>query len=246
MLGITWVFLGYSQCITYNLVEGLPDVRLCPISEKIGHTWVNGVVWDKPLIQKFYSLLAAHDPSFVAIDIGAQTGSFSLLAKFFPHSRWFAFEPLKEAADALKNNLLLNDIHNVFVHQMAISNAIGQRTLQLPSMNSWGLSTFGEQVLRFIPVEQRNVECIDLDHFVAMHEIEKVHFIKIDVEGWEFFVLQGARHLIEKNRPIILMEYNEINMKQCGVFKAWIDDFLTELGYEWQLISSEDILCIPK
>ncbi len=235
-----------SACLQYNLVEGLPNLYLSPMSEKIGHTWVDGGVWDKPLIQKFYSLLSLHDPSFVAIDVGAQTGSFSLLAKYFPKSRWFSFEPLKEACEALKNNLLLNDIQNVSVYPIALSNTSGQCILQLPAMNAWGLSTLGEQVLRFVPIEQRSVECIDLDRFAFLHKIEKVDFIKIDVEGWEFYVLQGAKDLIERDHPIILMEYNETNMKQCGVSRSWIDGFLAELGYEWKLVSSEDVLCMPK
>ena len=41
------------------------------------------------------------------------------------------------------------------------------------------------------------------------------------------------------------MEYNEINMNQCGALRQDIDNFLTEMGYTWELISTEDILCIP-
>jgi len=58
--------------IEYNLVAGLPNIYITPISEKIGHTWQQGKVWEKHLIQKFYSLLKTHDDYFVAIDLGAQ------------------------------------------------------------------------------------------------------------------------------------------------------------------------------
>lgn len=231
--------------LNYNLVEGLPDIYLAPASERIGHTWENGMVWDKHLIHKFYALLEEHNDFFVTIDLGAQTGSFSLLAKYFPNSEWHSFEPLQEAADTLKSNLILNDIKNVSVYQMAASNAACQLTLKMPVMSQWGLSTIGSNVLRFTPVMERTIECIDLDSFIESNKIDKVHFMKLDTEGWELNILKGAKNLILRDHPIILMEYNETNMKQCDVIKEEIDEFLQTMGYKWKLISTEDILCIP-
>lgn len=233
-----------SQKLKYNLISELPDIYITPMSEKIGHTWANGSVWDKPVIEKFYSLLPP-DNFFVVIDFGAQTGSFSLLAKYFPKSFWYAFEPIKEAADALKNNLILNNINNVSVLQKAVSDFAGTTTLSLPTMNEWGLSTIGSNVLRFNTAIKREVECIDLDNFVVTNDIKKVNFMKLDTEGAELYILRGSKRTIQRDRPIILMEYNETNMKQCGVIKEEIDQFLMEMGYEWKLISNEDILCTP-
>lgn len=234
-----------KEPLKYNLIEGLPDIYLTPFSEKIGPTWVNGVVWDKPLIQKFYSLLATSNQDFVVIDLGAQTGSFSLLSKYFPSSKWYAFEPLQEAADALKENLHINNIQNVNVYQMAASNSSGLATLKMPPMNEWGLCTIGPNILRFSPVEERTVECIDLDSFINANQIDKVHFMKLDTEGWELNILKGAKNMIIRDHPVILMEYNEINMRQCNISKEEIDEFLRSMGYEWTLVTSEDILCLP-
>lgn len=229
----------------YNLVNGFPDVYITAASEKIGHTWEHGNVWDKQLIHTFYSLLPQQD-FFVALDLGAQTGCFSLLSKFFPNSAWYAFEPIQEAADNLQQNLKLNDIHNVSVFQTAVSDKSGTVQLNMPAMNQWGLSTIGAHPLRFDTAIQREVQCIDLDSFVIAHNINKVHFMKLDTEGSEFYILRGAQHMIQRDHPTIVMEYNETNMKQCGIAKQDVDAFLTEMGYEWKLISSEDILCLPK
>jgi FkbM family methyltransferase len=235
----------HFKSLKYNLVEGLPDIYITPFSERIGHTWVNGVVWDKPLIEKFYSILESHNNHFVVIDLGAQTGSFSLLAKYFPNSNWYAFEPIEEACNALKTNLFLNNINNVVVYQMAASNSSGWTTLKMPNIGAWGLSTIGSNVLRFTPINERKIQCIDLDSFVFNNHIEKVHFMKLDTEGWELYILKGAKNLIIRDRPIILMEYNETNMKQCDVLKEDIKNFLQAANYEWELISNEDILCTP-
>lgn len=234
-----------TQVVKYNLVSGEPDIYLCADAEKIGVTWSNGDVWDKPLIQRFYSLLPTNQ-EIVVFDLGAQTGSFSLLAKYFPHSIWYSFEPIQEAAEILSKNLVLNDIHNVFVQQMAASNVSGKVTLKMPAMNNWGCSTIGSNVLRFTPVSEREITSIDLDSFVAIQQIKKVHFMKLDTEGSELNILRGAQKMIVRDHPIMLIEYNETNMKQCGVFKQELDQFLKDMGYEWKLISSEDILCIPK
>ncbi|MBI2775489.1 FkbM family methyltransferase [Candidatus Dependentiae bacterium] len=235
-----------SDSLSYDLVGGLSNILVCPISESIGHTWSNGSVYDKHLIEKFYELLKKHDDYFVALDLGAQTGCFSLLAKFFPNSKWYAFEPIEEAAGALKKNLALNDISNVFVYQMAAADFKGKAILKMPAMNAWGLACIGSNIERFTVVMEREIECVDLDSFVLAENIEKVHFIKIDTEGAEFAILNGAKKMIMRDHPIIIMEYNEANMRQCGSSKEKINNLLSAFGYEWKLVSSDDILCMPK
>lgn len=234
-----------AKTLKYNLIFDMPDIYITQISESIGHTWSNGNVWDKQLIQKFYSILTTRNDFFVVFDLGAQTGSFSLLAKYFPDSTWYAFEPIQEAAQALKENLIINNIQNVFVYQNAVSDYSGKITLKMPNMNEWGLSTIGTNVLRFIPVIERQIECIDLDSFVKTQNIKKVHFMKLDTEGSELKILRGAKKMIARDRPIMILEYNEINMKQCGIRSQELDEFLIEMKYEWKFISSEDILCTP-
>lgn len=238
-------FDAHTQGLKYNLVCGLPDIYISSMTEKIGHTWAQGNVWDKPLIEKFYSLLKEHKDFFVVMDLGAQTGSFSLLSKYFPNSQWYAFEPIAEAAHALKENLMLNGIGNVSVHQLAVCDFSGRTTLKMPAMNEWGLATIGSNVLRFTTTIEREIECIELDSFIDDRQIKKVHFMKLDTEGSELYILRGAKKMIMRDHPIILMEYNETNMKQCGVRKQEVDDFLKQMGYIWQLVSSEDIVCIP-
>src|SRR3990167_1499815 len=91
-----------SEPIPYELVAGCAEIYIDPATEEIGHTWSNGSVWDKDLIRRFYMELKKHQDFFVMIDLGAQTGSFTLLAKYFPSSMWYAFEPLQEAANILE------------------------------------------------------------------------------------------------------------------------------------------------
>jgi FkbM family methyltransferase len=178
-------------------------------------------------------------------DLGAQTGAFTLMAKYFPLSMWYAFEPIIEAVNVLQSNLVLNAIENVMVHQVAVTDHAGAITLVMPDRRNWGLSTIGINPIRFKPQMTRKVPCIDLDTFVEVHKIERVHFMKLDTEGSELSILRGAQKMIARDHPIMIMEYNETNMKQCNILKKDVDEFLTSMGYEWKLVSNEDILCIP-
>lgn len=251
LLGFLFCQMSFAEkrkdIIEYTIIKGLPSIKVIRESQNIGQTWLRNCddVHDKPLLQKFYSLLNSHDGFFVVLDIGAQTGLFSLMAKYFPHSKWYAFEPIKEAIHTLKKNLAVNNINNVFMHEVAVSDICGKSTLKMPDKNNWGLSTLGSTPLRFSKTGEREVNCITLDAFVDTQQIKRVHFIKIDTEGWELYILRGAQQLLMRDHPIILMEYNETNMKQCGVVKQDINNFLRTMGYQWLSISDDDILCIP-
>lgn len=240
--------ISFFVCVSahkeYHLIDGKPAIIIDDETECIGHTWSQGTVYERHLIQKFYDLLPK-DQHFVSFDIGAQTGCFSLMAHYFPSSTWYAFEPIIEAATVLQKNLELNGINNVCVENIALTNYCGKAYLSMPDKGNWGLSTIGETPLRFSAQTQRAVSCMDIDTFIALHAIERVHFMKLDTEGAELLILKGAKNMIQRDHPIIVMEYNETNMKQCGIYKADVDAFLVEMGYQWKLISSEDILCTP-
>lgn len=231
--------------IPYTIVKGEEPIVIDPAAEMIGHTWSrsNGV-WEQHLIQKFYALIP-HDEPCVVFDLGAQTGAFSLMANYFPLSVWYSFEPIEEAAMVLKQNLTLNHIENVFIQQVAVADYMGTTTLKMPDRANWGLSTIGSTLLRFTSMMTRQVPVIDLDSFVEQRGIARVHFMKLDTEGSEYYILRGAKKMLMRDHPIIIMEYNEINMRQCGVCKEELNALLAELGYTWHMISTEDILCMP-
>jgi FkbM family methyltransferase len=230
---------------SYNLVYDQPNILITEEAEKLGCAWNNGNVYDKPLINRFYSLLKNRTGPITVLDIGAQTGIFTLLSKFLPNSKWYAFEPIKEATDILQLNLRLNNIKNVEVYPYAISNRSGRDILRLPGYSELGLATLGRKPLRFNQFTLREIECLELDTFISEKNISKVDFIKIDTEGWEFFVLQGGKKMLTRDRPVILMEFNLVNMQQCGIYPSQIIELLNDLDYEWESLP-DDIICIPK
>ena len=79
-----------------------------------------------------------------------------------------------------------------------------------------------------------------LDNIFYDHDI-CVDYIKIDTEGHEYFILQGGEKTIKKYRPMIQLEYNEINMQQCNVLPNELNNLIHDLGYKKIEMISEEL-----
>jgi hypothetical protein len=87
------------------------------------------------------------------------------------------------------------------------------------------------------------VHVISLDQWRADHLAGSVDFIKLDVEGAELSVLQGAEKLLgHRQRPVILAEVQDIRTQPWGYRAREIISFLTERGYKWFSISADGSL----
>jgi FkbM family methyltransferase len=140
-------------------------------------------------------------------DVGANIGLYSLLlARLVGRTGVVhAFEPEPRNFERLKANLALNAAGNVITNRLAVSHESGDVRLNLfdPSLNEW--HSLGAPRLtdpyhprRLVePVESISVEAVSLDDYTRSHSIARVDFLKIDVEGAEPAVLQGAVRLFE-------------------------------------------------
>ncbi len=142
------------------------------------------------------------DPTRAAIDVGANAGIYAgRLAQLVPEVR--AFEPIPWLAD----NLALKMPKNVVIHRIALSNRTGHAELRIPmrkGVEENGLTTMEERNHLQGDDAIRTVKCeVDrLDNIIQ----KPVGFIKIDVEGHEISVLEGAIATIRANRPVLLVE----------------------------------------
>lgn len=85
------------------------------------------------------------------------------------------------------------------------------------------------------------------------YEFKNVSFIKIDVEGYEVKVLEGARTTIADSRPVMLIEVNRATLERAGTSAERLFEVLTELGYSMEITDNRipwsdpqyDIICLP-
>jgi FkbM family methyltransferase len=214
-------------------IDYIFDKKILIDEECIHHnkyTWYPNINDDKILIEKFYNLVSQKENATI-VDIGAQSGLFTLMANFLEKTDWYAFEPEPINFSLLFNNIKINDIKNVKIFQNGISDTNDILKLNV-CKNHYGLNTIGNNLIRFNKDEsyQVEIETYTLDSF-----FENIHidFIKIDTEGCEFNILKGGKNIIKKYKPIILLEYEEQNINQFNKTLKELNDFIeNELEYE--------------
>jgi FkbM family methyltransferase len=122
-------------------------------------------------------------PGSIIFDIGANFGYYScMIAKMLSGCKIYAFEPLAYNFERLKTNISLNNMEGcVQVHKLGMSDSEGTATMSLNIKNSGAahiISNGGDIIITTI------------DNFCKSKKVEKIDFIKIDVEGYELLIVQ--------------------------------------------------------
>jgi FkbM family methyltransferase len=172
-------------------------------------------------------LWALGSQSSVFLDVGANIGLYTLsLAARHPSLRVVAFEPVPRVAEALRRNVSLNGLANVTVCSAAVSDRNGTDLLYVPPGGVPLEATLLEGLrIGTTPVE---VTAVTIDKAVNDLELPVVDLVKIDVEGCELAVLQGAARTIADHHPTIVCEV----LHGVGTGTA-IADYLRPLGYDF-------------
>jgi FkbM family methyltransferase len=145
-------------------------------------------------------------PGMTFWDIGAHIGFFSMLASRFVTSsgRVDAFEPFPPNQIRFAKSLKLNQLENVCVHPIALGSRSGITQFHINDSSLMG-SLVPQGDVAPLPVQ-----CLSADD--AARTLEPPDVMKIDVEGAELDVLQGAGRLLLSVRPTVLIELTSIDM----------------------------------
>lgn len=151
-------------------------------------------------------------PGDVVLDIGA---NFGLFTRFLSESvgdrgRVYAFEPTEDMYVVLAHNCTSLGLKNVRSFRTALSDRCGSSHMHIPQREDGSLNHY-EASLAAEGGSGRTVvvETCTLDDFCRQQELERIDFIKCDVEGHELEVLAGARRTLRQHRPTLLIEVNE-------------------------------------
>ena len=212
----------------------------CPISDCIrrGYKWEEH---NHEIIDKYVK------KDFICVEVGSHIGSISLkLSKSCKYL--YCFEPLKESFELLKLNLKNNNCNNVYLYNLALSNENKKSNIDFISTNNPGGAGlfYNSQIVNsdIISVSDNYpVELITLDSL----NIEKIDYLKIDVEGYEENVILGAYETIKRCNPVIIMEiykdmisFNKLSISEIQIrYKNII-----ELGYSVNNIWGNDYIFI--
>lgn len=166
----------------------------------------------------------------VVIDVGANIGYYTVILadKVGNSGKVYAFEPDKINFEILKKNIEINKFKNV----VAINTAVGSREGKIDLYKS--KENLGDHKLFQIPLgsaaspfdERDIVKIINLDSYFKNI---KVDLMKIDTQGWEPEVIEGAKKIIEKNKPIMFLEYSPASYKQAKLDGEKMMTFLRKI-----------------
>lgn len=202
--------------------------------DKYPYTFMmNNMIYDVKQINDFYNNI--NEKTKGVLDVGAQVGSFALMAKFYPDVKFYAFEPVKESYELLVFNKYLNEEYNLECYNIALSDK--KETKFIKNSSHKGLCTFGNKPLHTnghcgvieYPFNDELVQCDLIDNYFMDKEI---NLIKIDTEGWEYFVLKGGINVINKWKPKILLEIEDCHLTEAGLTKQMMYDFINSINYK--------------
>jgi FkbM family methyltransferase len=167
-------------------------------------------------------------PGQIVIEVGANIGAHTLTLAHLVGSQGkvYAFEPTEYALTKLRDNLSMNPALKDRVEIR--SNVVTNHDLATPfrdMKSSWKLD-----VADSAP-EPVAAPAISLDAFAGEAGLSTVDFLKIDVDGYDYKVLDGARALIQRFRPLLLVELCEYSLNRQGDSVSDIFALLGPLGY---------------
>jgi FkbM family methyltransferase len=183
--------------------------------------------YEKDIMAPLGELLTrAARPEQVAVDVGANIGVYSLFLTRYYHAVE-SFEPQRAVYVRLIANLALNGTTQVNTHQLAAGAEDGTADLYAPppEAGNHGLAGLSEKFYSsHKPRTRETVQVVPLD--LALVDIQdRVGFVKIDVEGFELQVLRGMESIVQRSRPLLLVEI-------AGWAQAIFDATPGDL-YEW-------------
>ncbi len=190
--------------------------------------------WDKRV---YLSFVQSGD---VVLDVGANFGAHTII---FSHlvgrkGKVIAFEPVPDSFDALQENVdQRSRFSNISIFQLAVGNPaslndavvirvpgddFGQASLAIQTAGSWE---------HHHNIREYSCSITSLDADITVQRLPRVDFVKIDVEGGELNVLQGAARTLSKHRPLLYCEVYEKWAASFGYTPTALLTFVRSLGY---------------
>jgi len=163
------------------------------------------------------------------VDVGANVGYYSLMAAAAagPSGRVVAIEPNPDLCEGLEETIRNNRIRNMILEQAAVGKETGWADLFVPTHPGNNTATLipngGGSPIR--------VRVITLDEYLEQQQIATVDFLKIDVEGFEDKVLEGARCALRAKRiRAVLCEFNGTWLRARGATPRDCFDLIRSFG----------------
>jgi len=174
----------------------------------------------------------------IVVDVGANIGLHTLnMARIVGNTgQVFAFEPDPSNFKILEKNVKVNNYQNIILEQKAVGDKHGRTTLY--QSDHPGMHRIFPQTKQ--AKGQVQVELTSLDkYFIDSNLVDKINFIKIDVEGLEFSVLKGMKNILKNNKKIkMIFEFMPKNIMEACFAPIELLNYLT--SYDLKLFCIDE------
>ena len=179
----------------------------------------------------------------IFVDIGTNIGLFSLLASKIVgnEGKVICYEPAPSTFARLIENVKINNFNNIDTRNIGLSDKRDELTFYTSKNGYDAWNSFApsqdnklESSIQ-VPVTTLDVELKDIDKL-------KIKLVKIDVEGWEKFVLFGGKDFFMNFNPIVIVEFTEENTFNAGYPVHDIYDIMQDFGYVWYRINKGELV----
>jgi FkbM family methyltransferase len=238
----------WSEKILCIKVVCLQVFGVLPVRLPLGGWWLayNDETGNKILRGRFETaerrfVIELLGPGMTVLDIGAHHGLYTLLAarRVGPNGRVVAFEPSPRERWKLALNVRLNRCANVQIENCALGSSDGEADFFLVDGMDTGCNSLRPPNVKE-PTKVVHVPVNVLDVCLRLRAIDRIDFIKLDVEGGELEVLKGAVGLLDRRpRPIILCEVQDIRTEPWGYHAREVIEFLSGRGFHWFCLSDD-------
>jgi FkbM family methyltransferase len=212
------------------------DKRVTPIDT------FNFDMYEKDDSEMLFKLINDGDTIF---DIGANIGWYSNhLAKKFRNSTIYSFEPIPETFNQISANIELNGATNIRLNNLALSSKKEKLTFYY-SPTITGASS-SQNITENQTMTKLELEAETIDNFINTNSIDKLDFVKCDVEGAEYFVYQGGFETFKNKKPIIFTEMLRKWAAKFGYHPNDIINFFSQFGYKCFVVNKGKLKTVDK
>lgn len=177
----------------------------------------------------------------VFLDVGANLGWYTLnVCKQYPLWKGYAFEPIPETFIRLQRNVEINQLKNCKLYQAGLSNE-NKIVSFYYDVEASGASSMAD-LREAESTVKVGCQVNRMDDFVETERLDRIDFIKCDVEGSELFVFQGGIRSIKRYKPVI---FSEMLRKWSAKFNYHPNDMiylLEDAGYQCFVLAENNKL----
>ena len=176
----------------------------------------------------------------IIIDVGANIGFESLyFARKYPANLVYSYEPTAISYKCLSKSKDINGLANLKIFRLGVGEKSGRVEIHSATKETYnkGLASIETNFDLDDTFIKETIDITTLDDHIK--ENKRITLIKIDVQGYEPKVLEGAINLIKKDRPVIIYEHFEGYYSDPLKLRNKLEGLFSSLGYELYLIRSE-------